>query len=318
MFMKARTNMCLVSLAGIVAAAGAAGLAGLVPVRPARAQTFPAEDAWLAFRCANRLMSDGLRDQPAAVEERDLVGDQDNPAGFHGSDDSFLYLRLRVDGPPTMGANLRLASWGFALRTVGVNQDYQVLITVDGRNSRVGLYRNTVISVPNSPTDPADNPPAATYPFSTHGRTLVAGSNFGGERDYLIDMAVPWTALAPLGFDRRQAFVLWAASSSAPDRLDGDFACHDARGGPGVPDLDGSSSSDSTSGAGGSGGSGTGGSGGSGTGGSGGASSGTAGASGPGLEGGPSCHAGPRGGAPGAACALVLALLAWLRARRRG
>jgi uncharacterized membrane protein YgcG len=306
MFMKARTMMGLVSLAALELAVAATPGA-------ARAQTFPADNAWLPFRCGNRLMNDGVRDQATAIDERDLVGDLVDAAGAHASDPDFLYLRLRVDDVPTMGPNLRPFAWGYALRQVGVNRDYQALITVDGRTERVLLYRNTVIGVPNSPTDPADNPPAASYPLATHGRTLLAATSFGNERDHFIDMAVPWTALAPLGFDRRQAFVVWAASSSAPDRLDGDFACHDARGGNGVPDLDGSASSDSTSGEGGSGGSGGGSGTGGGTGGAGGAS---AGASGPGLEGGPACHAGARGAPSAAMFALVLALLLALRARR--
>jgi hypothetical protein len=61
--------------------------------------------------------------------------------------------------------------------------------------------------------------------------------------------------------------VVWAGSSSAPDRLDGDLACHDAAGSTAVPSLARSASGTTTArtttqppgGSGGAGGSGAGG-----------------------------------------------------------
>jgi hypothetical protein len=286
-----RTSMCLVSLASLT-------LAG-----SARAQSFPSDSAWHAFRCGNRPMTDGARDQSAAVDELDLVGDPASPAGFHWSDGQFLYLRLRIDEAPTIGLTLRPLAWGFAFSTNSVHRDYEVLITADGNASGVRLYRNSVTSLDNSPTDPADDPPVASYPFATHGRTVLAESSFRGSRDYFIDMAVPWTALTPLGLGARQSVVVWAASSSTADRLNGDFACHDARGRGDVPDLSGSSSDSTTA----DGNDGTGGNAGTGSG---------AGSGGVSLEGGPACSAGATGATGGPAVALLLGLLTWLRTRR--
>jgi hypothetical protein len=291
--MKARTSMWWVVLGGLA-------LAG-----PARAQTFPPDTAWIPFACGNRPMTDGLRDQSAAVDERDLVGDVANPAGFRSADEQFLYLRLRVDDAPTLGANLRPFAWGYAFSTNPLPDDYEVLVTLDGDTRTVGLYRNTVISLPNSPTDPGDSPPVATYPFATHARTLAADTTFRNTRDHFIDLAVPWTALTPLGLGERQEVLVWAASSSRPDRLDGDFACHDARGGSGVPDLR-SSASDSAPASGGSGG-------GAGAGGAG----GSTGAGGASLEGGPACSATGTGSSAPPMVLLVVALLARRCARRR-
>ena len=148
----------------------------------------------------------------------------------------------------------------------------------------------------------------ATYPFATHGRTVAAPTTFRNTRDHFIDMAVPWSALGPLGLAENQAVVVWAASSTAPDRLNGDFACHDAAGGSGVPDSR-SAASDSTRAAGGSGGTG-------GAGGNGGASGGS-GVGGASLEGGPACSAGGPGSAVPPMVLLAIALLARLRPRRR-
>jgi len=68
----------------------------------------------------------------------------------------------------------------------------------------------------------------------------AGASIFAGGNDSFIDMAVPWSDLAPLGLDAATVVTIWAASSANADRLNGDFACHDAGGGAGIPSLSGS------------------------------------------------------------------------------
>jgi len=247
---------------------------------------------------------DPVRDQTGAIDERDLVGARDASAGFHALDAEFLYLRLRVDGDPIQGANLRPVAWGFALSTDALSTSYEVLITVDGATRLVGVYRNTVTTILDSPTDPADTPPAATFPLATHGRISAAPSSMGGDRDFFIDMAVPWSTLTALGLPPDGPVVVWAASSSAPDRLDGDFACHDAAGSTTVPSLGRSASGTTTPrtttqppGSGGMGG-------------------GAPGVGGAELEGGPSCAMARRRG--GDAAVAVVVLLMGLVVVRRG
>jgi hypothetical protein len=274
---------------------------------PALAQSFPPDNAWVAFPCADGApMSDPVRDQPGAIDERDLVGASNAPAGFHAFDGEFLYLRLRVDADPNQGGILRPFAWGFALSTDALSTSYEVLITVDGATRLVGVYRNTVTTILDSPTDPADAPPAATFPFATHGRVSAAASTFGGNRDFFIDMAVPWSTLTLLGVAPDGPVVVWAASSSAPDRLDGDFACHDAAGSNAVPSLGRSASGTTTPRA---------------TApppGSGGAGGGGSGAGGAQLEGGPSCAVQRgRGGAAAAALVALFMGLIWARRARR-
>ena len=75
---------------------------------------------------------------------------------------------------------------------------------------------------------PADDPPVATFPFATHGRWLLApSSRYGNDEDFFLDIAIPWTTLEPLGLMRTTPIVVWAATSSSPSSLNGDFACHD-------------------------------------------------------------------------------------------
>jgi MYXO-CTERM domain-containing protein len=227
-----------IAVTGLRVLAAAAAVA--VPVA-ARAQTFPATLSPLY--CQRGLMIDGYRDQSGAIDERDIVGTPAEPAGFRAVDAQFLYLRMRVDVSPVVASGLSPFAWGFELSTDGNPANYEILILVDGAADAVKLYRNTVTTVLDSPTDPADQPAVMTYPFSTNGRVIDAGpSLFGGGNDAFIDMAVPWSDLVPLGLTPTTRITVWAATSANVDRLDGDFACHDGGGGTATPTLSQTSS----------------------------------------------------------------------------
>jgi hypothetical protein len=204
----------------------------------ARGQSFPASFAPLY--CQRGLMVDRYRDQSGAVDDRDIVGTTAQPAGFRAVDGQFLYLRLRLDASPMQGNGLTQFAWGFEVSTDGDATDYEILIVVDGAAETVSLYSNTVTTVPDSPADPADQL-IMTYPFAQYGRIVDAGASIsGGGNDSFLDMAVPWSDLAALGLNATSVVSIWAASSTNPDRLNGDFACHDGGGGAGIPSLSGS------------------------------------------------------------------------------
>jgi MYXO-CTERM domain-containing protein len=201
----------------------------------ARAQTFP--NSFVPLFCQRGYMVDGYRDQSGAVDDRDIVGAVDRPAGFRAVDDQFLYLRLRLDGSPMQGNGLTQFAWGIEVSTDGDPTDYEILIAVDGAAETVALYSNTVTTVPDSPADPADQL-VKSYPFSQNGRVVDAGPSIsGGGNDTFLDFAVPWSDLSPLGLSASTVVTVWAASSTNPDRLNGDFACHDGGGGTGIPRL---------------------------------------------------------------------------------
>jgi hypothetical protein len=201
----------------------------------ARAQSFPTSFAPLY--CQAGTMVDGYRDQSGAVDDRDIVGAVDRPAGFRAVDAQFLYLRLRLDASPLQGNGLTQFAWGFEFSTDGDPTDYEILIAVDGAAETVALYSNTTTTVADSPADPADQL-VASYPFSQAGRVVDAGASIAGSgNDAFLDMAVPWSDLAPLGLDAATVVTIWAASSTNPDRLNGDFACHDGGGSTGIPRL---------------------------------------------------------------------------------
>jgi hypothetical protein len=267
----------------------------------ARAQVaFPAEAAWLPLRCGGAPMSDGFQDQAGAIDERDIVGDAAAPAGLRAADATNLYLRLRLELDPAPGGAVRPFAWGMEFDLDGDRSTYEVLVAVEGIAGAAGtvaVYRNGATTLRGDPADPADQPAAATFPFAMNARVLTApGSNYGGDADYFLDFAVPWSALTPLGLGRTTPTYVWAGTSSVANGLNGDLACHN--GATGVPTLD-ATASDATTGdptmdpGGGGGGGGTG-----------------------RLEGGGGCAAGGSAGSPRAALGLI-GLLALRRRRAR-
>jgi hypothetical protein len=208
----------------------------LAPAAAYAQVVFPADTAYVPLRCGNAVMSDGFADAPAALEERDIVGDAQAPAGLRASDATNLYLRLRFEEDPAPAGQVAAFSWGMEYDLDNDLDDYELLILVDGTAGaagRVTVFRNTTTTLQNDPNDPADQPAAQTYTFANNARTVAAaGSNNGGNADFFLDFAVPWSALIPLGLDHDTPTRVWAASSDSPNSLNGDFACHGGGGGP--------------------------------------------------------------------------------------
>jgi len=212
---------------------------------PAHAQDFPADADWEPFHCGDAAMFDDVGDEAGAVDERDLVGDEAQPAGFHFADADYAYLRLRLEQDPAdSNGDLLPYAWGFEFDTDGDESTYEVLVIASGIDQTVSVYKNDTVTLDNDPADPADDPPVAVYDWADVGRTVAAGSNFGGDGDTYLDMAVLWNDLENAGMTPITPIVTWAASSSTDNALDGDFACHD--GGTGDPALDAIGSDETT------------------------------------------------------------------------
>ncbi|HEY8144128.1 MAG TPA: hypothetical protein VIG06_15685 [Kofleriaceae bacterium] len=217
-----------IALAGLLVGAAAA---------PARAQDFPADPDWEEFHCGDDAMYDDAGDEPGAVDERDVVGDELEPAGFHYADPDFAYLRLRLEEDPSeANGDLRPFSWGFEFDTDGDASTYEVLVLASGIDQTVSVFTNDAVTLDNDPSDPADEPPVAVYDWADVGRIAAAGSDFGGDPDTYLDMAILWEDLVAAGMTPVTPIRTWAASSSQDNTLDGDFACHD--GASGDPVLD--------------------------------------------------------------------------------
>jgi uncharacterized protein (TIGR03382 family) len=213
----------------------------------ALAQNLPDAD-WQRLRCRGGAMVDARADEPDALGPRDIVGSSDDPAAFVAADDDFFYLRVRLDesplepAPPGQTTDLQPFGWGIAIDLDNNRSSYELLLSVDGVNDQLTIRRNTAVTVANSPRDPADDPPAETYPFTDNGRAIAANTQTGGNPDSFLELAFPWADLTPLGATPETRAFVWIGTSSLADRLDGDIACHDAAGGGSDPDLDGNAS----------------------------------------------------------------------------
>jgi len=220
----------------------------VLPATASAQVVFPPDAAWTALRCNRAPMSDGFQDQAGAFDERDLVGNPAAAAGLRASDATYLYLRMRLDKDPAPGGAVRPFAWGMQFDLDGDLTNYELMVAVDGIAGPAGivsLFRNRTTTLSNDPNDPADQPAVATYPFAMNAHSITApGSNYGGNTDFFLDLAVPWSALVPLGLDRNTPTYVWAGTSSVATSLDGDIACHDGRSGPAR--LDGTASDPTT------------------------------------------------------------------------
>ena len=212
------------------------------------APTFPAESAWVPLHCGGAPMTDPFADDPNYLTDRDVVGNSNAPAGLRAADSQNLYLRMRLDQDPAPAGAVHPYSWGMEFDLDGDRSTYELLILVDGIGGAAGavsVFTNRTTTMPNSGNDPADTPARATYTFANAARTLSdPATNNGGNADFVLDIAVPWSALQPLGLDHGTHTYVWVASSSSQNSLNGDFACEDAGTGP--AQLDGTASDPTT------------------------------------------------------------------------
>jgi len=220
----------------------------VLPATASAQVVFPPDVAWTALRCNRAPMSDGFQDQTGAFDERDIVGNPTAPAGLRAADATYLYLRMRLDKDPAPGGAVRPFAWGMEFDLDGDLTNYELMVAVDGIAGTAGtvsLFHNTTTTMPNDPNDPADQPAAATFPIAMNARSITAsGSNYGGNADFFLDFAVPWSELMRLGLDRTTVTYVWAGTSSSATSLDGDIACHDGQSGPAR--LDGTASDQTT------------------------------------------------------------------------
>ncbi|HET9989197.1 MAG TPA: hypothetical protein VFQ65_11770 [Kofleriaceae bacterium] len=225
----------------MLALALVSGTAAAAPV------TFPADSVYKPLRCAGVAATDGYRDEPGFVDEGDVVGTIAAPAALRASDATNLYLRIRLDGDPAPNQTPKAESWGIELDLDGDPTTYELLMMVDGiaANNAVELFTNHTVTLANDPNDPADLPAVATYTFANNARSIAAPMpNTGGNPDFFLDFALPWSDLVAAGLNHTTATRLWVASSTSADSLNGDFACNDGAGG--VVHLDAADSDPTT------------------------------------------------------------------------
>lgn len=206
-------------------------LASALGASSASAQTWPADADWRVIECLGGPSFDPLRDESGAVGERDVVGDAGAPA-LHGfADATHVFWRIRVDAAATddTGA-FRPFSWAVAIDTDGMRQTYELLAQVDGvaGADEVALLENTMTARLDDPSDPAEAT-LQTWPAMMAARGVMAtDSNFGGDADFFVDMAIDKSVLMAQGVMDATSIVLVFGTSSSGGRIDADLGCNDA------------------------------------------------------------------------------------------
>jgi large repetitive protein len=231
----------VVLLAGITVASCEQGSgAGSFDVARQAELVPPADDAFIPFLCGGVPSWDPVADVASGFDHRDLVGDADYPAILRAADDSFLYLRMRLDDDPVQSAtNLKSFGWGFEFDSDGALDTYEFLYLADGTGAdSLTWQQNTLQEVLDSPSDEAEVILDTFVPSDdSWAAALAPGSNFGGTSDYFLTLALPRSDLEAAGISFSAPVVVWAGTSNSTQALNVDFSCHD--GETGDPTLSG-------------------------------------------------------------------------------
>lgn len=181
--------------AGVLAVA-----AGVIVTSAANAQDFDAA-SWVRLERAAGVIGDPVE----GGSDTDVVGDTTFAASFVASDATYLYLRVRVDGKPTFNNDsFRNSGWGCAIDTNKTLTNYEFLAVVNGTvpngpggdADAVEWRHNAVQTVgADNPSEPAEIV-VAQFARATHARAITApGSNFGGNGDWFVDLAIEWATI---------------------------------------------------------------------------------------------------------------------------
>jgi len=196
----------------------------------------PPDSQFLPFYCGGAVAWDPVGDEPGALPYEDIVGDDTYPAVQYALDATRLFLRLRLDDDPSLAAtDLEDSGWGFEFDTDGAYDSYECLMHLFGADpDTVTWEENTVQALPNDPTDPAEIVVADYLPSEEWWEVRQADSNFDGDADYYLTVAILLDDLDGAGIDLTGPLTLWAGTSELAHQLDLDFACHDSGAGAAV------------------------------------------------------------------------------------
>lgn len=170
---------------------GSISVAALAIAGDARAQSFPPSSGWTALQKAGANVTDA-NDLSSGQAYNDVIGDGGNAAVELGSDASYLYFRLRLNGQPTNNGGAWRSSWGCVIDADGVSNTYEYLATLDGANDEVRFRPNAATSPLDSPGDTCDPTISFQGASSTYAR-------WSGSGPYFVDFAIAWGNWIPQG-----------------------------------------------------------------------------------------------------------------------
>ncbi|MBW2263370.1 MAG: hypothetical protein JRG91_15505 [Deltaproteobacteria bacterium] len=191
--------------------------------------TPPADEEFVPFYCDGVPAWDPVGDTSGGTAHRDIVGETAHPALLRAMDDTYLYLRMRLDDDPVQSpGDLKPFGWGWEIDNDSVLNTYEYLHLVDGVGTdTVTWQENTVQETLDDPSDPAEVILQTYTPPDDFWHVQDAGSSMGGDPDYFLTVAIPLADLAAASIPTDEPVVLWAGTSNSVHALNVDFACHD-------------------------------------------------------------------------------------------
>lgn len=135
----------------------------------------------------------------------DIVGNQTFPAVYFQFDGTSIFFRIRLNGNPVSGGSLIDYNWGVLFDTDLNPETYEWLITVNGEDNTIELWKNWIKWPINSFKDAAEGHfynPNYSEPIVLGSNVRVVpagdGSNFEGNPDFFLDFQISWTTFSSL------------------------------------------------------------------------------------------------------------------------
>ena len=195
------------------------------------ALTPPSDSAFVPLTCGTNLAWDTVGDSSAGDGDRDIVGDSAFPAMLRAEDDTFTYLRIRVDGNPVQNSgNLDSFGWGVLFDADGALDSYEFIRLLNGVGQDAVEWRSNVQGTLDDPGDPSETLVQSLAPAADYWAANVADSFFGANSDYFLTFAAPKAVLTTSGVGFSCMTTFWGGTSNNGAALDEDLACHDGLG----------------------------------------------------------------------------------------
>ena len=192
------------------------------------ATTFPGDSEFYPLSCSDGSTSDVPGDATTGNRERDIVGNEAYPSFYRAADENNLYFRMRVDLDPSgSGGGLQPSGWDVLFDADDDLRTYEYMLTADGNlgGTRVQWLWNSV----QEPANPGDRAEVLLHDLTPAGdyywvKATGDGSNFGGDPDFFVTLAIPRADLVAAGIDLGH-IVAWAGTSAQSYGLNGDVNC---------------------------------------------------------------------------------------------
>ena len=198
---------------------------------PASALAWPDSGQWAPIPQGAGYLEDEGQDQPGLEGENawDLVGVDPNYAAYWYLDESYLYLRMRLNDDPSGTTIPYTGAWGLLVESDGDDADFEHSISLAGLGSQIVVQEN---SDDGEGVDESAETAVTSWsdPFTTDLAQLSERDiTYGVNADFLLDLALPLEDLDSYAIIEPSTIFQLCVATSADSNyliLDTDTAGH--------------------------------------------------------------------------------------------